>query len=382
MNSSLYIIKKDTIINNINFMDILNNRYSEEDIENLNKKKKTTRTIKSTVFNGVNPNNEAVVKGCYDALVLFYNTFETIINTEDLSVYYDTFFIPKKSGGLRRIDAPKEELATAQRMLVEIFKNNFWMSYHDRAYAYIEERSVIDAVKEHQRNDSMWFLKTDFDNFFGSTTKEFVMNMMNIIYPFNEVLKNDERKELMSKVLNICFLNGGLPQGTPISPFITNMMMIPFDYEFNEFVSKKNMIYTRYADDILVSCKDSFRFKDVVDKINIILANFNAPFRIKDKKTRYGSRNGSNWNLGLMLNKDNKITLGHEKRRRFKAMIFSYCMDKKNGIRWENEDVYHMNGMISWFHAVDANDTENIIKNIELKTGIDLKKSVHADLYE
>ena len=59
--------------------------------------------------------------------------------------------------------------------------------------------------------------------------------------------------------------------------------------------------YTRYADDILISKTIEFDWQEVVRQVQIILP---PGLNIKSNKTRYGSSNGSNWNLGLMYNKD------------------------------------------------------------------------------
>ena len=114
-----------------------------------------------------------------------FNEFTHDIRQKPRRELYKTFHIPKKSGGLRKIDAPKPELETALRNLDYLFKKDFKALYHTSAFAYIKNRCTIDAVKRHQQNESRWFGKYDLSNFFGSTTLEFVMNMLAIIYPFS-----------------------------------------------------------------------------------------------------------------------------------------------------------------------------------------------------
>lgn len=68
-------------------------------------------------------------------------------------------------------------------------------------------------------------------------------------------MKDAEGRELFNTAISLCFLHGGLPQGTPISPMITNIMMIPIDYKlFNSLHDEEStFVYTRYADDMLIS---------------------------------------------------------------------------------------------------------------------------------
>ncbi len=263
-------------------------------------------------------------------LIQFNKSTEELRNKPRKSLYRE-FYIPKKSGGLRKIDAPEPELMDALRRLKTIFENDFHVLYHTSAFAYIRKRSTIDAVKRHQANESKWFGKYDLSNFFGSTSLEFVLKMFSMIYPFSEIMKHDIGKKELSQALELAFLDGGLPQGTPISPVITNVMMIPIDFKLSNGLREYNnqhYVYTRYADDFLISSKYTFKFKEIEQFIINTLNNFEAPFTINSKKTRYGSSAGSNWNLGVMLNKDNQITVGHKKKRQSQAMLASYVMDK------------------------------------------------------
>lgn len=299
---------------------------------------------------------------------------------EDL---YETFYIPKKSGGLRRIDAPKQELMNALRVLKGIFEEDFHALYHTSAFAYVKNRSTIDAVKRHQSNKSKWFAKLDLHNFFGSTTLEYVMHMFSMIYPFSEVIKNVDGERELRQALELAFLNGGLPQGTPISPLITNVMMIPVDFELNRTLQdfeKNKFVYTRYADDFIISSKYDFDVKKIENLVVSTLQKFDAPFTINDKKTRYGSSSGSNWNLGVMLNKDNQITVGYKQKKRFKSMLYNYITDKQKGVNWAREDIMALQGLYSYYRMVEKDTIDALVTYIGQKTGTDVLKTMKRDL--
>lgn len=296
---------------------------------------------------------------------------------------YRTFHIPKKSGGLRKIDAPEPELMDALRRLKTIFEEDFKALYHTSAFAYVKHRSTVDAVKRHQANESKWFGKYDLSNFFGSTTIDFAIKMLGMVFPFSEVIKSTVGERELRKAIELAFLDGGLPQGTPISPLITNIMMIPVDYKlangFRDF-NHQRFVYTRYADDFLVSSKYTFSFREVEKFIVDTLKSFGAPFTIKSEKTRYGSSAGSNWNLGVMLNKDNEITVGHKKKRQFQAMLASYIMDKKNGKDWDKSDVQTMEGYRNYYRMIEGDTIDKMVAHIGEKFGVDVVQLIKDDL--
>lgn len=312
-----------------------------------------------------------------------FNETTKELHNKDKKELYQTFHIPKRSGGVRRIDAPEPELMDALRRLKTIFEIEFNASYHTSAFAYVKKRCTIDAIKRHQSNESKWFGKYDLSNFFGSTTLEFTIKMFSMIFPFSEVVKVPKGLEELTKALSLAFLNGGLPQGTPISPLITNVMMIPIDHKlsngFREF-DKQHYVYTRYADDFIISSKYAFDSKKVEKFIVDTLKEFSAPFTIKPEKTRYGSSSGSNWNLGVMLNKDNKITVGHKKKRQFQAMLSSYVMDNKNGVKWDKYDVQVMEGLRNYYHSVEGESIDLMIDHIGKKFGVDIIGMIKEDL--
>lgn len=378
------VIKLNPAFKQMSFDDLL--LMSDVDAKNkyepaYNSEYTSTRTY---VVNNVSKHfmSNISVNHLINKLKQFNNTYADLFKCDRESLYR-TFYIPKKSGGLRRIDAPVDELMNALRNLKTIFENDFKAMYHTSAFAYINKRSVVDAVKRHQVNNSKWFAKFDLSNFFGSITHEYAMKMLSMIFPFSQVVKYEEGYNELSKALSLAFFNGGLPQGTPISPLITNLIMIPVDFElFNKFNNCNNQsyVYTRYADDFIISSKYTFDYKQIENEIVECLKKFEAPFNLNKDKTRYGSSSGSNWNLGVMLNKDNNITIGHKAKRVLKATLNSYILDNLHNKPWDINDVQVLNGNINWYRMVERDGVNSIINKMNEKYKVNVYKMILNDL--
>ena len=291
-----------------------------------------------------------------------------VVDRNDL---YRSFKIPKSTGGFRQIDAPCAELQAQLQRLVNFLRDDCGMLYHTSAFAYVPKRSIVDNNKKHVNSD--WFLKTDFSGFFPNTTLDFVMEMMSIIFPMSEVCKRKDGYDALRKAPSLGFLNGGLPQGTCLSPMLTNIFMIPIDHELFNKLAERNIVYTRYADDIHISAKAKFPYKEIVKLIEETLKKFNAPYVIKQEKTHFGSVKGKNWMLGLMVNANHEITVGYRNKKYFKAALCSFILDTKNGKRWEMEDVMHLRGQLSYYEMVEKDYFNNLIKQYDKKWNVDTK---------
>lgn len=338
---------------------------------------------------------EHIRLGCHPDVMIsvlekFNNTYQYLFD-DDLSKHYHTFRIPKRSGGWREINAPDDALKLAQLQLKSILETYFYASHHAAAFAYIKGRSTRDAVAVHQYNESKWFLKTDLSGFFPSTTLDFVMHMLSMIYPFAVVMEDEAGKEQLKKALSLCFLNGSLPMGTPVSPMLTNIIMTPFDYELSKWLRNlasdsnnpdhvgRQFVYTRYADDIYISCRIGFDAEFILSKIRDLFSYFQAPYIIKPEKTKYVSSAGKNFILGCMLNKDNRITIGHVKRHTIEAMVFNYFKDRESGKYWRYEDLQYMQGLLSYYKSIDKGGCEALIHKYENKFNRSLPQSMKAD---
>lgn len=337
-----------------------------------------------------------------------YNVKYAALESGDIPSHYSHFEIPKKSGGWRPIDAPDETLSDALIELRELLKSFMIADYHTNAFAYIPNRSFIDAVRKHQAGHNKtvvdeatgmkkvvnyqnhWAVKFDFHDFFPSTTPDFLLSMMSVIYPFALIMQDARGRSELAKAVNLCFLRNSLPQGTPISPWLTNVMMIPFDhcitrklcygYKAKDGIERE-FTYTRYADDIMFSCYHSFDPMEiqqiVIDGLNFI----HAPFTLNEAKTHYGNRHSSkNWCLGLMWNKDNQITVGWRNLKMFRSAMMNYINAKKRGETWELEDLQKFMGKLNYYYMVEPEVIDNLIHRYNEKFGVNVVAMLREDL--
>ena len=259
----------------------------------------------------------------------------------DIAYMYHTFKIPKRSGGFREICAPDDALKTIQENILKTFTKNLRFLPHNAAHGFTKKRNCRTALEVHRKHESRWFLKLDIKDFFPNTTSAILSDAMNKVYPF--CLMSDNQKNTL---IQVCTLNGATPQGAPTSPMLTNMVMVPIDVAITKYCKEHNLIYTRYADDILISSKVDFNWQEVQEEIQKLLKYY----EIKKEKTRYGSFNGRNWNLGLMYNNQYRITVGHKKKQLVKNMVHNY-MTREEERTYENW--YKLIGTVGYCNYIE-----------------------------
>lgn len=296
-----------------------------------------------------------------------YNERHSDLFLQDRKSLYRHFTIPKKTGGLRPIDAPCNELKSALEELGNILTDKFGILYHTSAFAYITNRSTVQLVRKHQVNESNWFYKTDISGFFPSTTLEFTMKMLKMIFPLNEICKTTEGYNELKKALSLGFLNGVLPQGTPLSPKLTNMLSIPIDHRLFNELAHRRFVYTRYADDLHISCQQKFDPDKMTKYIESVFREFEAPWILKPEKTHYGSRKGKNFMLGVVLNADNNISTGWRNKKLFKAMTTNLIMDYKHNKPWPADEVQQYVGLMSYYKMIEKDYFESLVEHFNNK---------------
>lgn len=280
---------------------------------------------------------------------------------------YHIFQIAKKTDPkkTRQIEAPNSDLKLFQRRFLDFLKVDLKALTHEAAFAYVEGRTTYNALEKHQENESKWFLKVDFSNFFPSFDEFYIQRMLSTVYPFGKVMQ--EQPGVLEHYIKYCLLDGRLPQGAPTSPALSNYCMIPFDQQLTEELNSfegDHYVYTRYADDLIISCKVKFDPIKIVDLIGDILIKLVSPLQINHNKTRFGSSSGRNWNLGLMLNKDNNITIGYRQKHKLKAKINNLL---RNSTEITIQEAMELQGLLAHYRTIEKETIDSIIMKYELK---------------
>jgi hypothetical protein len=150
--------------------------------------------------------------------------------------------IPKKRG-FRVIAEPCEELKIKQG---EILEKLMKLPLPDCVHGFVPERSCSTNAANHVGQD--YVLRMDLLNFFPSVRKG---AMGKVLQPYVKAGLISE--EDISEVLEYCFYKDSLPQGAPTSPTLSNLYLAQFDVEFEQMCKNQGWVYSRYADDLVVS---------------------------------------------------------------------------------------------------------------------------------
>lgn len=299
---------------------------------------------------------------------------------------YCTFKIPKRTGGMRTIDAPKEDLMDFMKQLQPWFTYKLNCLPHDSAYAYIQGRDSNKALQRHQAIKPNWFLKLDIKNFFNNCDNDFISKQLRMLYPF-ALMEDDNYEFFIKNLITLITKDGGLPQGTPLSPVITNLLMVPIDRDINRELNKcfkekqQSYMYTRYADDMLISSNKEITVKEVTKIINKVLNTYSDKLALNIEKTRYGSKAGSNWNLGIMYNKEHKLTVGYRRKKKIKTMLFQFHLCYNKGER-DKEYAQAVLGELAYMHNIEPDYTQNLIKWMNEKYNTDFYNILYKTIKE
>lgn len=146
------------------------------------------------------------------------------------------------------------------------------------SFAYQNGKSIVSCVNQHRYNN--YFLKFDIKDFFNS------IDLNLLIDDIIETLEIDNIfRSQVETLIKSCTYNNKLPLGFTISPILTEIYMKKFDENILDKLSGKEMIYTRYADDIMISSHEIMS-KEIQDEINNIIEKELMERKLKINKSK------------------------------------------------------------------------------------------------
>ncbi|QPL30866.1 retron Ec67 family RNA-directed DNA polymerase/endonuclease [Pseudomonas fragi] len=251
---------------------------------------------------------------------------------------YRTFEIRKKTGGIRIISAPCPELKLLQSNLARLLQKcvneiqearininqNKIQKHRSLSHGFKPGFSILTNAKSHRKKRVV--LNIDLEDFFGSIHFGRVRGFFLSNRDFNLSPK------IATIIAQIVCHNNSLPQGSPCSPIVSNLIAHILDIRLSKLAFENKCSYSRYADDITFStnqeklpdsiarctCEESHIWIAGKNLLRIIKDSW---FSINSKKTRIQYRDSRQEVTGLVVN--SKLNIKAEYHRTAKSMAHS-----------------------------------------------------------
>lgn len=290
------------------------------------------------------------------------------INTVLNEPYYETFLIPKKTGGFRFIQSPEPRLMFIQSKLNVHLQNYYHLICPAMAYGFVINPNkdhklcnIVENAKNHVNQKQV--LNLDLKDFFPSIKAYRVKELfLSKHFLYAEPVAN-------ALALLVTF-EGQLPTGAPTSPVISNFICLELDDDLATFAIENKLNYSRYADDLTFSSSAEISKETINTIAQIIKKN---QFELNPKKTRLKSNNRKQTVTGLVVN--DKVNVDRKTIKMVRAMLHDTL---QNGIaraskkHWKTNDLptkmtqtcfmNRLDGYINFIAQVRGDDDDLVLK--------------------
>lgn len=187
---------------------------------------------------------------------------ECLVNAvENPNLYYEKSIIKRNGKKRELIKYADSTEGKAVRKVHEKIAEKLEKEYHQHnsSYAYRKGYSIKNCVEQHLTSNG--FVKCDISKFFNNIDFENLVKCIGNVFQLDK-----DYKQITEQIVKGFFVEGELPLGLVASPILSDIYMHDFDREMEAFAKKYQYVYTRYADDIMLSsdCKIDKKEEDIL----------------------------------------------------------------------------------------------------------------------
>ena len=164
--------------------------------------------------------------------------------------------IPKENGKKRELGIPTVVDRVVQQAIMQVLSPIYEKQFSPSSYGFRPRRSAHQALnkcKSYITDGYKYAVDMDLEKFFDT------VNQSKLIEVLSRTVKDGRVISLIHKYLNagVVIRNEfeetkvGVPQGGPLSPLLSNIMLNELDRE----LEKRGHLFVRYADDLVILCK-------------------------------------------------------------------------------------------------------------------------------
>jgi group II intron reverse transcriptase/maturase len=164
--------------------------------------------------------------------------------------------IPKENGKKRQLGIPTVVDRVIQQALTQVLSPIYEKQFSQSSYGFRPKRSAHQALRQCQRHITEGYkyaVDMDLEKFFDT------VNQSKLVEVLSRTIKDGRVISLIHRYLQagVVVANKfeqtavGVPQGGPLSPLLSNIMLNELDKE----LERRGHRFVRYADDLLILCK-------------------------------------------------------------------------------------------------------------------------------
>jgi RNA-directed DNA polymerase len=179
--------------------------------------------------------------------------------------------IPKKSGGIRLLGIPTVLDRLIQQSIHQVLSPIWEREFSKCSYGFRPKRGPSDALSkatDHINAGYQWIIDLDLKSFFDKINHDKLMSIIERKIS-DKVLLKLIRSYLQSGILvdgKIVDRKSGSPQGGPLSPLLSNILLNELDVE----LEKRGLKFIRYADDVSIFLKS----KRAAERVLVSITKF------------------------------------------------------------------------------------------------------------
>ena len=262
--------------------------------------------------------------------------------------------IPKQNGKTRLLGIPTVIDRMVQQAIVQILSPLFDPQFSDNSYGFRPERSAQAAISKATsfiKSGKSWVVDLDIEAFFDNVNHDILMSLLARSISDKRLLK------LIRSFLKAGMMQNGLmskrdigtPQGGPLSPLLSNILLHELDRE----LLSRNHSFVRYADDCNIYVASKLAAQRVLDSITKFL---NSKLKLKVNLTKSAASPVKERKfLGFTLFADGSVTIANDSIDRFKDKV-PLITKRNRGVKFETVIRELNQASRGWFHYFKCAD--------------------------
>ncbi|PSL51286.1 group II intron reverse transcriptase/maturase [Salsuginibacillus halophilus] len=274
--------------------------------------------------------------------------------------------IPKPSGGTRDLGIPTVTDRFVQQAVSQVLTEVYDPMFSEHSYGFRPKRRGHDAVRKARnyiREGYRWVVDLDLEKFFDQVNHDRLMRTLSFRINDPQVLRLI-RRFLQAGVMEDGVTRAstkGTPQGGPISPVLSNIVLDELDQE----LEKRGVRFVRYADDCMMFTESKRAGKNLMASITAFIEK-----KLKLRVNREKSTVDRPWRrkfLGISFTpsrKDPKIRIASESIQQIKGKIKTLT-SRRTSIPME-ERIKRLNQYLTgWLGYFQLTETPSVLREID-----------------